>query len=758
MADISKIKLPNNSEYLLKDIKALSRGEQLVTNGSGMIGDNTNFSNWIFDGSKANSSAGSFTRTGGYANIWSDDYFPVNANEKYKFEFDMVSQNNTGTMYAMLVFFDVDKIPIAASDTMFYSSTLTTLARELKAGDTKVYLTDASNYKTYGTGSHLRMFTFWDYKNSFGYLYPPETYSRNHIFSAWENDDSIDKTNNVITLASAYTGITRPAGTYVSQGCSGGTYKYSAIIGAKVPTEWTHYTGYFDGTDYSGLNKGATFPPGAAYCKVGFLWNYNSASDQFWVTNISVKEVPQELADEVVLYGGDDTGLGDGTPADNAKAYYLDDDKVQATKPKVFYNHNGVENTIIFSKGSGNGNYGSILKWGQGDNYIRLLRRASGSWVTTDWEKIFAGHSDTSDSAQKLSLSTQVTGSTVNDFRGVFARFAQIKSITIPGLASSDGMIVWIPWSDTYGRQLIFDDTTHKIFSRCYNNGNWSSWDAVAMLNRTDANALMNTLDTGSSTPVDADYYISQYVGGGTTTTTYHRRPVSALWEYIKGKISSVLGLTSAQYGGNAATATNASKVNNHTVESDVPANAKFTDTTYESKAAASGGTAVSLVTTGEKYTWNNKSTVPTNHASTATTYGTGSSSSYGHVKLSESTSSTSGASGGIAATPSAVKTAYDLANTANTTANTALSGVNGNLIYDHTFTISNGVATFTPHVYQKGQEVTTNYAVSCFTWKYRLIDGSEVNLTTNSNRGCTVTISGMGYGGHVIGIFTPPS
>lgn len=32
-------------------------------------------------------------------------------------------------------------------------------------------------------------------------------------------------------------------------------------------------------------------------------------------------------------------------------------------------------------------------------------------------------------------------------------------------------------------------------------------------------------------------------------------------------------------------------------------------DTTYESKAAASGGTAVSLVTTGEKYTWNNKGT-----------------------------------------------------------------------------------------------------------------------------------------------------
>ena len=32
------------------------------------------------------------------------------------------------------------------------------------------------------------------------------------------------------------------------------------------------------------------------------------------------------------------------------------------------------------------------------------------------------------------------------------------------------------------------------------------------------------------------------------------------------------------------------------------------TDTTYESKSASSGGTAVSLCTTGEKYTWNNKS------------------------------------------------------------------------------------------------------------------------------------------------------
>ena len=53
----------------------------------------------------------------------------------------------------------------------------------------------------------------------------------------------------------------------------------------------------------------------------------------------------------------------------------------------------------------------------------------------------------------------------------------------------------------------------------------------------------------------------------------------------------------------------------------------------------------------------------PTSHASTATTYGAGTGSNYGHVKLSDSTSGTSNANGGVAATPAAVKAAYDLAN-----------------------------------------------------------------------------------------------
>lgn len=74
-----------------------------------------------------------------------------------------------------------------------------------------------------------------------------------------------------------------------------------------------------------------------------------------------------------------------------------------------------------------------------------------------------------------------------------------------------------------------------------------STGRATAVSGINTANYLLNALGTGSSTPVDADYYISQYVGGGTTTTTYHRRPMSALWTYIKGKMN---------VDGNAASAT----------------------------------------------------------------------------------------------------------------------------------------------------------------------------------------------------------
>lgn len=101
-------------------------------------------------------------------------------------------------------------------------------------------------------------------------------------------------------------------------------------------------------------------------------------------------------------------------------------------------------------------------------------------------------------------------------------------------------------------------------------------------------------------------------------------------------------------------------------------------DTTY-----SAAGTNLGLVKTGgdvtissgtitvndnsHNHTWSNITNIPgsftpISHAVSDTTYGAGSSSNYGHVKLSDSTNSTSSTGSGTAATPSAVKSAYDLA------------------------------------------------------------------------------------------------
>lgn len=114
--------------------------------------------------------------------------------------------------------------------------------------------------------------------------------------------------------------------------------------------------------------------------------------------------------------------------------------------------------------------------------------------------------------------------------------------------------------------------------------------------------ALINSLTKETSTPKDGDFYVSQHSGGGNATTSYHRRPVSALWEYIKNKISSVLGLTASAYSGKAATAGTADKA-----IADKSGNA--IETTYATKSELSTHTRDTTVhiTAEERTAWNAK-------------------------------------------------------------------------------------------------------------------------------------------------------
>ena len=207
----------------------VSMGEQLIINGNGLMGDNTNFSALIFDASKANGSPGSFTREGtSYTQPVSDTYIPINTNLRYSFEIDAISKNGLIRMYSFLDFYDVDKKSIGSNSYMYIENTLTYLTQDLKNGDTVVHFNDLSGWNDTFTQDYRRGFIFWNYTNSFGYTYPELTYSRNSWYNLYENSN-VDKTNNTITLNAPWSHGTFEAGTKLSQCNSGAAYKYQGM-------------------------------------------------------------------------------------------------------------------------------------------------------------------------------------------------------------------------------------------------------------------------------------------------------------------------------------------------------------------------------------------------------------------------------------------------------------------------------------------------------------------------------------------------
>ena len=150
--------------------------------------------------------------------------------------------------------------------------------------------------------------------------------------------------------------------------------------------------------------------------------------------------------------------------------------------------------------------------------------------------------------------------------------------------------------------------TNNKIYFRQnINNGNWTEWKAVAfegegnatltvngktyngseavdagvqtvanggtgVTTQADINkAFISNLDVGTSDVTDGTEFVSSWASdNGFNETTEgavnkpYKRQFIKVWNYIKGKISSVLGLTKDNYGGKADTAGNADTVDNY--------------------------------------------------------------------------------------------------------------------------------------------------------------------------------------------------
>lgn len=227
-----------------------------------------------------------------------------------------------------------------------------------------------------------------------------------------------------------------------------------------------------------------------------------------------------------VYYGGNDQGLGSGTTAEKAKEYFADSSKVPAGMVKFFYNTFGVEFTTIFSKAPGSG-YGSALKWGYQDQYLRILRYQANAWRTEDWEKIYAGYADSAGYTTSLrsSIVDINNGGNIDDLlTGSDLTFTRVSHSNI-GWGSNDGLILNIPWSTAYGRQIALDDGNNWMATRAKNNTNgWTAWDRIVTKSYGDTIYLTKG-ESHLHTVGDIDFGTFGKAGGLDPVTSYNIGP-----------------------------------------------------------------------------------------------------------------------------------------------------------------------------------------------------------------------------------------
>ena len=83
------------------------------------------------------------------------------------------------------------------------------------------------------------------------------------------------------------------------------------------------------------------------------------------------------------------------------KTYWANNEKIPKNSIVFAYNSSGTEYTTLYS--NNNNKYGTILRWGYVDKYLRILRAhptngTYSGWYTEDWEKISAGYADSAGS------------------------------------------------------------------------------------------------------------------------------------------------------------------------------------------------------------------------------------------------------------------------------------------------------------------------------------------------------------------------
>lgn len=169
------------------------------------------------------------------------------------------------------------------------------------------------------------------------------------------------------------------------------------------------------------------------------------------------------------------------------------------------------------------------------------------------------------------------------------------------------------------------------------------------ILNQLDNSAFRNT-DSASTDLADNDYVPFYDSSAGARKRTLWSNIKSALLSTFAQKVHN--SNSAGTYGAGTASSFGHVKLTDNYTSNDGAASASVGASSKALNSAYSKlNTDVSNLSSGK---------APTNHKSTATTYGVGSTTEYGHLKISDNyTSSAGAASAGVAASSKAVSTAY---------------------------------------------------------------------------------------------------
>ena len=181
------------------------------------------------------------------------EYIPIYRNTSYFISFYIKQSTTSGTTYPSILPYDIDKKFIANFNSRigFNLATMTTLTQPLNPGDTKIYVNSLSQWNA-NSGHYYNHAAIFGYKDSTGYVYPDGTYTADapNFGSSTNAKTNLDKTNNIITLISAYTGQPRPVGTSVCAATDGSTYFYpvGGVANSSI-TNWTFKQATFSSED-----------------------------------------------------------------------------------------------------------------------------------------------------------------------------------------------------------------------------------------------------------------------------------------------------------------------------------------------------------------------------------------------------------------------------------------------------------------------------------------------------------------------------